>query len=70
MPAEDQHAMKEVCKTLMLFCIAKNASVFEKNFVMNGKIHATVFCFVGENAEELTGLVREHLHKLGINRNE
>ena len=33
--------------------------MFEKNYIRNGEIHATVLGIIGPNAEELTGLIRE-----------
>jgi hypothetical protein len=57
-----------LCEAIVRETEISGSEVFEKNYIQDDKILATVFCFVGEHAEELTAFVREQLHKLGMSR--
>lgn len=58
-----------LCEAIVRETEISGSEVFEKNYIRDDKILATVFCFVGEYAEELTALVRKRLHEIGLNRN-
>lgn len=61
---------EELCEALVRHLEIEGEEVFEKNFVKNGKITCSVFCIIGENAEEMTALVREWLASSGFKRHK
>jgi hypothetical protein len=65
--ADDTEAL---CEAPTRHTEIQGAELFEKNYIKNGKVLATVFCVVGKHAEELTALVREWMTKEGFKKNE
>jgi len=61
---------EELCEGLVRHVETSGHEIFEKNFVKDGKIICTVLCIVGENAEEMTALVREWATNNGFKRTE
>lgn len=59
---------EEACEFLVREIEANGAESFEKNFIRNGEIICSVFVFVGPHANEITGMIREHLHHYGFHR--
>ena len=49
----------QICEALIRHMEIEGCEMFEKNYIRNGEIHATVLGIIGPNAEELTGLIRE-----------
>lgn len=59
---------EKACEFLIRDLETSGAESFEKNFVKNGSIACSVFAFIGNNAEEITAMIREHLHHYGFHR--
>jgi hypothetical protein len=61
----------ELCEGLIRHLETAGGETLEKNYILkNGSIHASVFVIVGENAEEMTGLVREWFASKGLKRTQ
>jgi hypothetical protein len=59
---------KRACEFLVRETETSGAESFEKNFIKNDRIICSVFVFLGNNAEEITAMIREHLHHYGFHR--
>jgi hypothetical protein len=59
---------EKACEFLVRHLELLGEEMFEKNFVKDGRILCSVFCIIGPNAEELTGLIREWASTSGFKR--
>jgi hypothetical protein len=55
----------EICEALIRYVEMQGTDIFEKNLVRNGEVQATVWCLLGENAEEFNIMARTWLKKKG-----
>jgi hypothetical protein len=62
----DDHAA--LCDAVVRQTEIAGSECFEKNYIKDGRIVATVLCFVGQHAEEMTAMVREQLNHYGFHR--
>ena len=64
-----EKVVNRLCQGLLDHLDATGEEMFEKNLILpDGSIAASVFVIIGDNAEELTGLVREWASKNGMKR--
>ena len=61
---------EELCEGLVRHLETTGEELFEKNYYKDDRILCSVFVIVGDNAEELTGLVREWAQKRGFKRHD
>jgi hypothetical protein len=64
-----QLSTEECCEFLIRRLETVGEEFFEKNYIQNNEIKASVFAVVGPNSEVVTGMLREWLHQNGFNRN-
>lgn len=64
----DENDHEALCEAVVRQTEIAGSECFEKNYIKNGEILATVFCFVGPHASEMTAMVREHLSHYGFHR--
>ena len=57
------HTSEEICEALVRHLEVSGSEVFEKNFVQDGRIICTVWCMIGDNAQEFNTMIREWLEK-------
>lgn len=57
---------KEICEALVRHVETSGSEVFEKNFVEDGRIICSVWCIIGENAEDFNTANRKWLDDNGF----
>lgn len=58
-----------ICEALIRHLETNSQEMFEKNYILHDKIHASVFAIIGPHAEEMTALFREWATAKGFKRN-
>lgn len=58
----------ELCEGLVRHLETTGEEMLEKNFTKDGRVLCSVFVIIGDNAEEMTALIREWAHKAGFHR--
>lgn len=64
----DENNHEALCEAVVRQTEIAGSECFEKNFIKNGEILASVFCFVGPQAAEMTALIRQQLDHFGFRR--
>lgn len=57
---------EEICEALVRHVEASGSEVFEKNFIKRGEVVCSVWCIIGDNAEEFAEMVRRWLADRGF----
>jgi len=64
----DENDHEALCEAVVRQTEIAGSECFEKNYVKDGDILASVFCFVGPHASEMTAMIREQLDHFGFRR--
>jgi hypothetical protein len=58
---------EQICEALVRHVELSGSEFFEKNFVKNERIICTVWCVIGDNAQQFSDDVKEWLEVNGFN---
>ncbi len=56
----------EICEALLRHTETSGSEVFEKHFMMNGRVAGSIWCIVGPNSEDFSAAVRRWLDENGF----
>ena len=60
------HSSEDICEALVRHIESYGCEVFEKNFVENDKVTCTVWCVIGDNAQDFQRMVHAWMNKKGF----
>ncbi len=63
---KELYTTEEICEALVRHVETTGSEVFNKNFEKNGEAICSVWCIIGDNAEEFRAMIVKWLEKKGF----